>query len=255
MPSKPAASRRTWWLPLLVVAAAAAAITLLLWPTGDAPEAGEPTAEAVEDDQRQGPPVDVVDPEDYEDPEQPDLTDVEGRDPDDPLAVGPTDAPVVLVVFSDYQCPYCAAWSADTLPAMLDYVEAGDLRIEWRDINVFGPTSVRASQAAYAAALQGAFWEYHEELFPDGDHLPESELSEEALIAKAAELGLDAEQFAQDMNSERVQGEVAANQQVGMDLGVYSTPAFLLAGEPVLGAQPTETFTDAVDEALEGEQE
>lgn len=255
MSSKPATTGRSWWLPVLVVVAALAAIALLLWPTGDDSDAEEPAADISEEQQGEAPPVEVVDPENYEDPEQPDLTYVEGRDPEDPLAVGPADAPVVLVVFSDYQCPYCAAWSTETLPEMLDYVEAGDLRIEWRDLNVFGPASVRASQAAYAAAVQGSFWEFHEELFDGGEQRPESELSEEALISLAAELGLDTEQFTQDMNSPEVEEQVTANQQLGTDLGVYSTPAFLLAGDPMVGAQPTETFTDAVDEALEAEQE
>lgn len=179
-----------------------------------------------------------------------DLSHVERRDDGDPLSIGAVDAPVTMVVFSDYQCPFCASWSADTLPVMMDYVADDQLRIEWRDLNVFGPESERASHAAYAAALQDAFWEYHGALFADGEIRQPAELSAEALVELAADFGLDTEQFTHDMNSAEVQDQIVTNQRLGTDLGAYSTPSFIVGGQPVVGAQPTEVFVNAVDEAL-----
>lgn len=200
------------------------------------PATGDPLA--------QGPPTQV------EGPQQPDAEQAEARDPEDLLAAGPVDAPVVLVVFSDYQCPFCAHWSHDTLPLMMEHAEAGDLRIEWRDVNVFGEVSERASRASYAAALQDSFWEYHEALYPEGQMRSEGELSEDALLALAVDLGLDGDQFTADMNSPETAAQIEENAQLGLDLGAYSTPSFLLGGEAIVGAQPTDIFTATFDAAL-----
>lgn len=181
----------------------------------------------------------------------PDYSDAERRSPDDPFAIGPVDAPVGLVVFSDYQCPFCAQWSHETLPEMLTHAEAGELRIEWRDVNVYGPDSKRAALAAYAAAAQGDFWGYHEALFEGGHTRSPGELSEENLIALAGELGMDRTRFASDMYSPEAAEEIARNEQLGHDHGAMSTPVFLLGGTPMVGAQPTEVFLDAYDAALE----
>lgn len=185
-------------------------------------------------------------------PVQPDLTELERRDPSDVLAVGPVDAPVAIVVFSDYQCRYCAGWSEETLPVMMERAEAGDLRIEWRDVNIFGEASERASRAAYAAGLQGEFWEYHDRLYPEGNTRSEGDLSEEALVGLAGEMGLDTEQFLTDMYSPETDAEIDRNAKLGLNIGVHSTPAFLLNGQPIVGAQPTQVFVDRLDAALAG---
>lgn len=179
-----------------------------------------------------------------------DFTQFERRDSVDLLAAGPIDAPVGLIVFSDYQCPYCAQWNHETLPTMMELAERGELRIEWRDLNVFGPDSERASLAAYAAAQQGKYWEYHEVLFANGEKRPASELSEGALVALAGELGLDTTRFAADMNSDETRTEIAQNQQLGYSLGAASTPVFLLGGVPISGAQPTEVFVQTFENAI-----
>ncbi|GAA1710592.1 DsbA family protein [Propioniferax innocua] len=182
--------------------------------------------------------------------EEPDLTVLEARDPDDVQALGPVDAPVGLVVYSDYQCPYCSVWFRDTFPEMRKYVDSGDLRVEWRDVNVFGKASERAARAAHAAGLQDHFWEYHAELFPDGERLPESELTDEALADRAEDLGLDRERFESDMNSDEVRATIAQHAAQGQQIGVRSTPAFILGGEPIMGAQPTEVFVDTMETKL-----
>lgn len=235
-------SRRPWVVPVAVLAAAAMLITLVLGLNAgldsDKPAAA-PSAPAAP-----GAPTEV------QGPQQPDLTEVERRNEADLLAAGPVDAPVALVIFSDYQCPFCARWSNETLPLMMERAEAGELRIEWRDVNVFGEASERGARASYAAALQGSFWEYHDALFADGEHRSEKELSEESLIALAGELDLDTDQFAADLNSEQTTTEIDRNRQLGLDLGAYSTPAFILGGQPIMGAQPSEVFVEALETAL-----
>lgn len=196
----------------------------------------------------------VVDVVEQDESDQIDLSEIERRDETDPLTIGSVGAPVALVVFSDYQCPFCATWSDETLPVMMEYVQDDQLRIEWRDVNVYGADSERASKAAYAAALQDSFWEYHDMLFSNGEIRDPSGLSEGALIDTAAELGLDLEEFEQDMKSTEVAEHILENQRLGTDIGAYSTPAFVLDGQPLLGAQPTEVFVDAMDTAISSAQ-
>ncbi|WP_022918596.1 DsbA family protein [Ruania albidiflava] len=246
MTDKP--ERRSLLLPILVSGVAIALIVLVLAlrsGEGSSPRTFEEAASTADSGEDSGEAPTAVD-----NPDEPDLTMVERRDPDDPLAAGPVEAPVTLVVFSDYQCPFCASWNADTLPALLPYVEAGDLRIEWRDVQVYGEDSERASRAAYAAAQQGEFSAYHDALFAGGETRSGSGLSEGSLVDLAAELGLDVDQFTTDLGSEETTTAVEENAEVGYSLGVYNTPAFLIGGEPILGAQPTDVFVSAYEQAL-----
>jgi protein-disulfide isomerase len=204
----------------------------------EAPAAGADTSEP------DGPAPDAVEPD------APRTLEMARRDPTDPLTDGPVDAPVTLVVYSDYQCPFCALWSHQTLPTMREYAAAGSLRIEWRDVNVFGVDSARAARAAYAAGLQGAFWEYHDALFAEGEKPAAAVLTDDGLAALAAQVGLDTERFAADVASAEVGAAVQANADEGMSIGATSTPSFLVGGVPVVGAQPTEVFVAAVEDAL-----
>lgn len=235
------AARRAWAVPALILAGATLLVVLAI---ALAQRGNEPGRGGAAD-----PPVSG--PTQVEDHERPDLTTAERRDPDDLLVAGPVDAPVTLVVFSDYQCPFCAKWSYETLPLMMEHVEAGDLRVEWRDVNVFGAASERAARASYAAAAQGAFWDYHDALFAGGEKRSEADLSDDALAALAGELGLDVQRFTADMQSPAIAEQIAANARLGLDLGAYSTPVFLMGGEPLVGAQPSEVFLDAFDRALD----
>lgn len=265
MSSRAPASTRTsrtaaWLVPAAVVLLAGILIAVVFAmrdgqpaaaPGAEAPR-GEatvsdpvtPGAEATADPRAQGTPEAEMTPQEVP------LSEIERRDADDVLGLGSVDAPVVMVVFSDYQCGYCARWSAETFPVVMEYVERGDLRLEWRDINIFGVNSERAARATYAAAKQGAFVEYHDALFPDGSTRSEAELTDTALTTLAADLGLDAAQFAVDLTSPETSAEIARNADLGVRLGVYSTPSFLLAGSPIVGAQPTDVFVSALDAAI-----
>lgn len=168
----------------------------------------------------------------------------------EPGTLGQVNAPVVLVAFSDYQCPYCSVWVAQTQPILRRYIDDGSLRIEWRDANIFGDASRTASKAAYAAGAQGKFWHMHDALFPNGGRLSKGDLTEEALIAKAASLGLDRDRFAADLRSPAVAAAIAHNETEAAQLGVTSTPQFFLAGQRIVGAQPPDVFDALVAKAV-----
>lgn len=239
-------SARRWAVPAAIIAVTALLVAGVFWTQQEeepAPAPAQSTAPTAPVGQRG-----IIEHPDTV--AKPDLSAQEGRDPGDLLAEGPADAPVVLVMFTDYQCPYCATWSEETLPVLREYVERGRLRIEFRDVNIYGEDSERAARASLAAAMQGAHAEYHAALFEDGEIRSAEGLSREALIALAGELGLDTEQFTQDLDSQEVRETIAANAQQGVDLGAFSTPSFVIGGEPTVGAQPTAEFTAMVEEAL-----
>lgn len=233
-------SRRLWLLPTLIaVGATIILVAVFFWgrSSGAAEAESQAEPEAVQQETQE---VETVPDEIVEQ--------VIRRDPDDPLAIGPADAPVVLVMFSDYQCPFCSSWTADTLPAMQEFVDDGDLRIEWRDVNIYGDDSRRAAKASLAAANQDQFLAYHDRLFPDGDTL--DDFSIEALTDIAEDVGLDLDEFEADMDSEDMDEVLDENEQLGQELGAYSTPSFIINDTPVVGAQPTDIFVDTVEDAL-----
>lgn len=233
MPKPARSSVQSWFIPIGIVVIAGLLITLIILQLSGT--AGGQAASA------EGASIE---------PTETDFSFVETREEGDVQAAGPTDAPVGMVVYSDYQCPFCARWTNDTLPELMPYAERGDLRIEWRDVNQYGENSERAALAAHAAGLQGKFWEYHALLFPDGGHLQPEQLTEEALIDLAQQLGLDAEQFAQDLTSSETQELIQQYAAQGRELGVSGPPTFVLGGEPIVGAQPPDVFIDALHDAL-----
>lgn len=175
------------------------------------------------------------------------------RTPDDPLAMGEPDAPVTMLVYSDYRCPFCAKFSQDTQPTLVDrYVESGVLRLEWRDLPIFGDESMDAARAGRAAAEQGKFWEYNDAVYADapGD-TSHPDMTPEILRGYAEEVGLDLEQFEADMASDKFDDEIMADLNEASGIGASSTPTFLINGTPVLGAQPLEVFTNAIEQAAD----
>lgn len=169
----------------------------------------------------------------------------------DALARGEIDAPVVLINYSEFQCPFCGRFARETEPTLVeDYVEHGLLRIEWHDFPYLGEESSTAALAGRAAGRQGAFWEFHEVMFA-GQRPPNSGALTTAYLADLAEsLGLDRERFLADMDSEETAAAVEADFEAGMSIGINGTPAFLVNGRPLMGAQPLEVFEEYIDEAL-----
>ena len=247
MPDTPARNKAT--IPV-VVALVAALITgvMLLGPAlaGDSGEsndtAGTPPVSDVSRDGSRPP----ANPED--DP----FAKLVRRDPEDPTALGEVDAPVVMINYSEFQCPFCGKFARDTEPTLVEeYVADGTLRIEWRDFPYLGPESTTAAQAGRAAAEQGKFWEFHDAMFADQQPPNSGKLTEDYLVGVAEEVGLDGERFREDMSSSEAEAAVKEDFQEGQSIGVTGTPAFLVNGQPIMGAQPTEVFVEAIEQAAE----
>ena len=163
---------------------------------------------------------------------------------DDP-ARGPADAPVTIVEFSDFQCPYCSRATA-TLKK-LDASYPGKIRVVYRDFPLvqIHPNAARAAEAAACADEQGKFWPMHDAMFEHQDKLGEADLK-----ASAAALGLDATAFNRCLDSGRHTARWKVDAAEAERYGVTSTPAFFINGRLVVGAQPYEAFARVVDEEL-----
>lgn len=180
------------------------------------------------------------------------LGDLARRIDGDPLAVGAVDAPLVLVEYSDYRCPFCAKFSRDTEPELLErYVDEGILRIEWRDMPIFGEQSLVAARAGRAAAEQGVFWEFNNAVFAAAPASGHADLNPAALRGFAEQAGVpDIDKFVSDAASEKYDDAIWSDAAAAQALGVVSTPSFSLNGHPMIGAQPTGLFTRAIEDLL-----
>ncbi|MEU8118298.1 thioredoxin domain-containing protein [Spirillospora sp. NPDC049024] len=177
--------------------------------------------------------------------------DLARRKDGDPFALGRTDAPVVMIEYSDFQCPFCGRFARETEPRLIQkYVDTGVLRIEWRNFPIFGDESKAAAQASYAAGRQGRFWAFHDRVYAEPRRRNSGDLADKHLVAWAREAGVpDLERFRADMKSGEAEDAMIADQVEGYRAGAASTPTFLVNGRPILGAQPFEVFAQAIEEA------
>lgn len=203
-------------------------------PTGESqPESAEETAEGFTPEQEQF------------------LLDLQRRDAEDPLAQGDVDAPVVIIEYADYRCPFCAVWGRDVQPDLQDLVDDGTVRIEFRDRVIFGEESQATALAARAAGEQGLFWEFHDAVYAAAPSSGHPDMPREKLLGFAEDVGVpDLEQFEQDMDSPELLALVQADGEEAASIGVSSTPTFLVNTTPVVGAQPAEVFRAIVEEEL-----
>ncbi len=133
---------------------------------------------------------------------------------------------------------------------MQRYVEDGTLRFEWRDFPYLGEESRRAAVAARAAQEQDKFWEYHDLLYQNQGAENSGAFSDENLIGFAREAGLDVERFEESFTSGRYQPLVDRVFREAQDAGIQGTPSFNINGRVLVGAQPLETFEQAIEEEL-----
>jgi len=161
------------------------------------------------------------------------------------FARGPKDAPVTIVEFSDFQCPYCKTATA-TLRQVLDKYP-GKVRLIFRDYPLVSihPAAPKAHEAARCAADQGKFWEYHDLLFERAPRLSPQDLKQ-----YAQDLKLDAGAFGQCLDTGKYVAEVDKDTQEGARLGLTGTPSFFINGRQLVGAQPIGTFQKIIDAEL-----
>jgi protein-disulfide isomerase len=158
--------------------------------------------------------------------------------------IGPANAPVTVVEFLDYQCPYCVRADPTILQLVKEY---GDkMRFVHRDFPIDGhPRAFAAARAARCAGEQGRFWEYHRSLFAKPAGMDDADLR-----SRAAELALNVEAFSSCYVSGRHDEDIRASEESGLAAGVESTPTFFVNGQMLVGAKPIEEFREAIDAAL-----
>jgi len=164
----------------------------------------------------------------------------------DSPAKGSTSAPVEIVEFSDFQCPYCLAANPTVQRVLQTY---GDrIHFVYRNFPLPNHPNARpAAEAAQCANEQGRFWPYHDRLFANPSKLSDADLKQ-----AAAELGLDTAKFSACVDTHKYRDAVDADMKAGQDAGVTGTPAFFINGRELTGAQPFDTFKRIIDEELAG---
>ena len=183
---------------------------------------------------------------------------VDRLEADDPRAIGDIDAPVVLHEWTDFRCPYCASFSRDTLPVLIEeYVETGKVRLEIHDAAlVGGENSVLIAAAARAAGAQGKYFEFYDEVYnaPEsaGDDNGEFDVNTLTGFAKAAGVP-DIAAFTAAVESGEFEDAVRADTAEAQSIGVTGVPFFATTGcgQVLSGAQPVETFRAQLDAAIE----
>lgn len=157
---------------------------------------------------------------------------------------GPEDAPIVIVEFSDFQCPFCAR----VLPTLKELMKRYPTQVRWAFKHFplsIHPDAPLAHEAALAAKEQGKFWEMHDRLF-----LRQKRLKRPHLLQHAKDLGLDLEQFTADLDSGRFKAMVEQDLQEGRQLGIRGTPTFFVNGERLVGARPMAEFVTRIEKQL-----
>jgi protein-disulfide isomerase len=169
--------------------------------------------------------------------------------------MGSESAPVTVVEFTDYQCPYCLRFTKTTFPYLKrDYIDTGKVR--WVALNLplpFHKDARKAAQSAHCAGEQGKFWEMREELFKNPQKMAEADLP-----VHAASVGVDVEAFKACMASDRHLADIDQDAKDAGAVRLTGTPSFIigktagdkLTGDVVIGAQPLNVFNAAIKKAL-----
>ncbi|MFQ5914785.1 MAG: DsbA family protein [Nitrospinota bacterium] len=174
---------------------------------------------------------------------------------DDPI-LGDSKAPLTLIEFSDYQCPFCGRFSRDIFPRIKkEYIETGKVRYVFRDFPLpFYVYAQKAAEAAQCAGDQGRYWEMHDFIFVN-----QHAIKVEDLKGYARRIGLNIETFNTCLDTNRYSEEVRKDREAGRKAGVRRIPSFVLGrttdngkivGRFISGAQPYEVFKSALEDLL-----
>ncbi len=157
---------------------------------------------------------------------------------------GPAAAPITIIEFSDYQCPYCGRVTPTLDKLLAAYPDK--IKLVFKDFPLPNhPLAPKASEAAHCASEQGKYWEMHDRIFAN-----QQALEVPALKKHAVDLGLDTARFDQCLDSGKHADIVKADLDEGQKLGIQSTPTLYINGRPVVGAQPYEYFVSVIEEEL-----
>jgi protein-disulfide isomerase len=163
-------------------------------------------------------------------------------------SLGPDDAPITIVEFSDYQCPFCRRFHDETYQALLD-AYPGQIRFVYRNLPLTSihPDAMPSAVASLCANDQNAYWDFHEKLFSSEN------LDEATFIQYATDLSLNVDEFTACLSSGKHDEFIQQDMNFALDLGVQSTPTFFVNGLAIVGAQPLSNFQQLIDKEIAGE--
>ncbi|MBR9681512.1 MAG: DsbA family protein [Candidatus Altiarchaeota archaeon] len=168
---------------------------------------------------------------------------------DDDAVKGNANAPVTIVEWSDYECPFCARFYTETLGQIDElYIQTGKVKFVYRDFPLpprTHPNAQKAAEAAECAGEQDKYWEMHDALFDSGVSGGVTAFKQYAI-----DIGLDNIAFNSCLDSGDMAAEVAKDLQDGQAAGVGGTPSFLINGQLIVGAQPFEVLQQVIEGEL-----
>ena len=164
-------------------------------------------------------------------------------------SMGPADAPIVIVEFSDFQCPFCQRFYDQTYKQLMA-AYPGKIRFVYRHLPLTSihPEAFPAAEASMCANDQNAFWPFHDKIFENQD-----KLGRDLYLQIASDLNLNTSAFEDCVNTNKYKDQVQADSDFAIGLGVQSTPTFFINGLALVGAQPLTAFTQIIDKELAGE--
>jgi len=164
---------------------------------------------------------------------------------------GDPNAPVTIIEFGDFQCPYCGRFFAQTEPQIDEtYIQSGKVRFGYFGFAFLGQESNWAAEAAECAADQNKFWEYHDTLYSSQSGENQGAFNKDNLKKIAEGLGLDTSAFNECFDSGKYKRLIQDDSNAASSLGVRSTPTFLINGQAIVGAQPFDVFQQTIDSLL-----
>jgi protein-disulfide isomerase len=160
-----------------------------------------------------------------------------------------------MIEYADFQDAFVGIYARETHDQLVaEYVDAGVLRIEFRNYPINGPESDNAARASWAAGQQGRFWEFHEAALAEEFNFDSGRFDEDGLRELAAQAGVpDIDRFLRDMDSEEAGNAVERDAVEAGEIGITTVPSFLIDGHPLSGAQPLDAFRDVIDPLYEAE--
>jgi protein-disulfide isomerase len=185
-----------------------------------------------------------------------DVMKVGGRD----IVLGDANAPVTIIEYSDYQCPWCGKFFTETQPLIVkNYVNAGKVRMVFRNFPVLGPESTAAAEAAECAEDQNQGMAYHDALYKakyaeetGGGSENDGSMNRAFFLKIAQGLNLDTPTFTNCIDSNKYASQVNQEKATGIAAGANSTPTFFINGQQILGALPYAQFKTGIDTLLKG---
>lgn len=166
-------------------------------------------------------------------------------------SLGDPDAPLTIVEYADFQCPFCQRVAVGILPQIQrEYIDTGQVRLVFRHFAFLGMESLWAAEAAECAGEQGKFWEYHDVLFANQMGENRGAFAIDRLKTFARDLGLDGAAFDACLDSQRYLAKVEADRATGQAQGVSSTPATVVGESIIVGAQSWADFKAVIEREL-----